>query len=620
MQRYSSSFIAVCLFVVLGLLAPAVWAQQDEDAFRLDPLIVTATRSAERLSQTTRTVTVISAEDIAAQGAHTVADALRGIPGLDVVRTGSLGGTTSIFARGGESAHTAVLIDGVKVNLMGDSSDLAHLSVNNIERIEVLRGPASTLYGSAAVGGVIHIITKQGSGPLSADLNASGGSFRTYTQRAAVSAGSMWGGLSVSANRVESDGHLAFNNQYDNANLSLRADLLPDEHTNIDFTLRYTDTEYHFPTDGAGNLCCPDRFSTTHETALGLRGSRTLLPWWNSSVQLAFHRHKRRHYSGDGSRDTYDAARLAIDWQSALDFRLGNLTLGVAHEDDEGEDDEVTEANEHFRQRKTAGYAQLRLKPMEPMVLIGGLRVDRHSRFGTEPTYQVSAAYFLPSRTKLRATLGTGFREPNRLQIAPSKFIPTVNLELKPERSVTWELAVEQRMWEERLRLEGVFFSNRFRDLIEYRYEPPPGQSTYFNIEEAKTHGVELSATVTLLPSWTVGTAYTWLHTEDAEGEPLLRRPEHKIRLFGQYTRGRFDARVDLHHIGERADLDWPDRVDNPAYTKVNVALAYKLIETEQRTLELFSRVENLFDEDYEEAYGYETPGFAAFGGIRMTL
>lgn len=620
MHRNSSSFIAVCLFAVLGLHASVAWAQQDADTFQLDPLIITATRSAERLSQTTRSVTVISAEDIAAQGVQTVADALRSVPGLDVVRTGSLGGTTSVFVRGGKSEHTAVLIDGVKVNLMGDSSDMAHLSVNNIDRIEVLRGPASTLYGSAAVGGVIHIITKRGSGPLSADLSVDGGSFSSYTQRATVRVGTAWGGLSVAANRVESDGHLAFNNQYDNANLSLRADLSPDEHTNLDLTLRHTDSEFHFPTDGAGNLCCPDRFSTTHETALGLRGTRALLSWWNTSVQLGLHRHKRRHYPGDGSRSTYDEARLSIDWQSALDFQLGNFTLGVAHEDDEGEDDEVTEANEYFRQHKTAGYAQLRLEPLEPLVLIGGLRVDGYSKFGTEPTYQVSAAYFLPSGTKLRMTLGTGFREPNRLQIAPSQFFPTPNPDLKPERSVTWEVGVEQRAWEERLQLGGVFFSNRFKDLIEYQYVPPPGQSAYFNIEEAKTHGVELSATFTILPSWTFGAAYTWLHTEDAEGEPLLRRPEHKVRLFGQYTRGRFDGRFDLYHIGVRADYDWPDRVDNPAHTKVDVALTYKLIQHERHTLELFGRLENLFDEDYEEAYGFASPGFAAFGGIRVTL
>ena len=489
MYRHASRFIAVCLFVVLGLQAPVGWAQQDENAFQLDPLIVTATRSAERLSRTTRSVTVISAEDMAAQGVQTVADALRSVPGLDVLRTGSLGATTSIFTRGSESDHTAVLIDGVKVNVLLDGKfDMADLSVDNVERIEVVRGPASTLYGSTATGGVIHIITKRGSGPLSANLNVSGGSFNTHAHRATVSGGTTWGGLSVSASRVESDGHLAFNNQYDNANVALRADLSPDERTNVDLTLRYIDSEYHFPTDGAGRVVFHNKYQTTHETALGLRGARALLPGWNSSLQFGLHQRKRRSYPESPGEVIFVTSekRLSIDWQSVLDFRLGNVTLGAAHEDDEDTEND-------FRRHNTAGYAQLRVKLLEPVVLVGGLRVDEHSTFGTELTYQVSAAYFLSGGTKLRAALGTGFREPLWGELF-STLWTVGNPDLDPERSLTWELGVEQRLWEDRLRLEGVFFSSRFTDLIEYNSSPPEGQSNFFNVEEARTHGLEFSA------------------------------------------------------------------------------------------------------------------------------
>lgn len=630
MYRTSASFVTVCLFVVLGLQTPTAWAQQDGDTFRLDPLIITATRSAERLSQTTRSVTVISAEDIAMQGVQTVADALRSVPGLDVVRAGSLGATTSIFTRGSESDHTAVLIDGVKVNVLLDGKfDMADLSVDNIERIEVMRGPASTLYGSTATGGVVHIITKRGSGPLSASLNAEGGSFGTYAQRAAVSGGTTWGGLSVAASRVDSDGHLAFNNQYDNANLSLRADLTPDERTNIDLTLRYIDSEYHFPTDGAGRVLFHNKYQTTHETALGLRVARTLLPRWNSSLQFGLYQRKRHSYpeSPDESIFVTSEKRLTIDWQSVLDLPFGAFTLGAAHEDDEDTEND-------FRRHNTAGYAQLRLKPLAPMVLIGGLRVDEHSKFGTELTYQVSAAYFLSGGTKLRTAVGTGFREPLWGEIF-STLWTVGNPALDPERSLTWEVGVEQQLWGKRLRLEGVFFSSRFKDLIEYNSSPPEGQSNFFNVEEAKAHGLEFSATVTPLPAWAFGAVYTWLRSEVtnagagtfgffAAGEPLHRRPEHKVRFFGQYARGRFDGRIDIHHTAARADLDWSswpaERVDNPAYTKVDIVLSYKLIENERRTLEVFGRVENLFDEDYEEVYGFSAPGFAAFGGIRATL
>ena len=222
-----------------------------------------------------------------------------------------------------------MLIDGVKVNLAGGAIDLANLSVDNVERIEVVRGSASTLYGSSAMGGVIHIVTRRGSGPLSARLSVSSGSFGTHNQRAAVTAGTAWGSLSVAASRVDSDGHLAFNNQYDNANLSLRADLSPDEHTNLDLTLRHTDSEFHFPTDGTGAVTHRHQFSTTHETAMGLRGARALAlggtaacNWASTSVSTATIPIRTLR---EISPFTYDEERLAIDWQSVLDINSATL-------------------------------------------------------------------------------------------------------------------------------------------------------------------------------------------------------------------------------------------------------------------------------------------------------
>ena len=622
MQRKRSVFTAVCLFVALGLLAHAAWSQQEEDAFRLDPLIVTATRSAERLSQTTRSVTVVSAEDIAAQGIRSVADALRSVPGLDIRRTGAVGGTTSLFTRGAESDHTLVLIDGVKMNLTGGANEIAHLSIDNIERIEVVRGPASTLYGSTAVGGVVHIITKRGGGPPERQPERQRRQLQhAFAARFPERCDTV--GRAVGIRQPTRHGRApGLQQPYDNASLSLRADLSPDEDTNLDLTLRYTDGEYHFPTDGTGALTQRHQFSTRRETVLGLRAARTLLPWWNSSLQLGYHKGKSRFFPDtypESPANAYAAeAHLGVDWQSVLAFDLADLTLGAAYEEDEDTENDL-------RRQNTAGYGQLRLKLLEPLVLIGGLRADGHSEFGTELTYQVSAAYFVAAGTKLRAALGTGFKEPTLSQTDG-------NSDLDPERSATWEVGIEQRLWEDRLRLEGVFFSNDFQDWIACTYGPPPDYlPTCDNIQEAAAHGVELSTRVALPPYWTLGASYTWLRTEvvDAggveslsfvEGEPLLRRAEHKVRLFGHYVRGRFSARLDLYHVGERVDLDPPNRADNPAYTKVDVALAYTLLQSERQTLELFGRVENLFDEDYEEVYGFPSPGFAAFGGIRLTL
>jgi outer membrane cobalamin receptor len=324
-------------------------------------------------------VTVITAEDIAAQGIQSVADVLRKVPGVDVVRTGSMGGTTSVFTRGGESNYTLILIDGVEVNLGGGDIDLANVTVDNIDRIEVIRGPASTLYGSGAVSGVIHIITRRGQGPPR--------------------------GASAS-----------------------RAAVLP------------------LPTDGAGRVLFHNQFQTSRDTTLGLQGERRLLPWWHSRLQLGYHRLKTRSHSEFGTPpdDTMislfvlEESRLSVDWQS--DFTLaniGNLTVGIVYETEE-----ELQNNEH--RSTTAGYLQQQLTLFESLVVIAGFRVDGNSAFGTHVTYQASAAYPFPTRTKLRAAVGTGFKEPTFFENFANSPFAVGNPNLNPERSFSWEVGIEQ--------------------------------------------------------------------------------------------------------------------------------------------------------------------------------
>jgi vitamin B12 transporter len=630
-------------FVVLvGLLSSSIClAQQEEPTAQLEPVVITTTRTEVPLSQTTRSVTVITEADIAAQDAQTVADVLRSVAGLDVVRTGSFGGGTSVFTRGAEADHTAVLIDGVKVNLGGGAFDFADLSVDNIAHIEVLRGPASTLYGTGALGGVIHIITKRGQGRLSGSVGAEGGSFSTHTERAAVQAGTSWGGLSMAGSRTDTEGHLAFNNEYDDTNLALRGDLYPDEQTDVTFTLRYIDSEFHFPTDGAGRVLFHNQFRTSRETTLGLQGARDILPWWRSQLQLGYHRFKSRTRNEFGTPpdDTSislfvsEEERFTLDWQSDMTLgKAGQVTFGIAYED------ETDEENDEDRQT-IAGYVQLQITLVENLVLVGGFRIDGHSEFGTEPTYQVSAAYFFPSGTKFHAAVGTGFKAPTFFENFSTSPFALGNPDLDPERSFSWEVGVAQTLWEERLQLAVTYFSNRFQDLIEFTGAPPPGEPNFFNIQEAKAYGLEFSVTVTPLPAWRFGVTYTYLFTEvtDAgfstdpsavfvEGEPLLRRPEHKVDFFARYTHERFHSQLDLHYVGTRNDRDFSTfpaiPVDNPAYTKIDLILGYDVVKDwgPIRTLELFGRVENLLDEDYEEAFGFSAPGIAGFGGVKMVF
>lgn len=627
--------VALC-----GLLGQASLAQQVPVILTLDPLVVTETRTAVPLSHATRSVTVITQEEIAAQGAQSVTEVLRHVPGLQIVRTGASGGTTSLFTRGGEADYTKVLIDGVEVNRGGGAFDFADLTTDNIERIEVIRGSASTLYGSGAIGGVIHIITKRGQGRPTGTVEFEGGSFHTRLWRGSGSIGTTWGGVSAAVSRGDTDGHLAFNNQHHNTTVALRGDLHPDDQTQVAMTLRHNDGEFHFPTDGAGRVLFRRQFRTARETTVGVRVEREFLPWWQSKLQLGYHEIKSRNFSEFGTPPNTNLSlfsaheqRLTADWQSDLRLEpLGLLTAGLTY-------DQETLCGNNLTRRTTSGYIQQQVTRFEPLMLIAGLRVDDNSAFGLHVTYQGSAAYTFPTQTKLRAAIGTGFKAPTFFENFSNTSTARGNPDLDPERSLSWEAGIEQTLWGKRLRLAATYFGNRFKDLIEFTSRPAPAAPNFFNIQEVVSAGAELSAAVTPLPGLDIEVDYTYLHTEVTDpgfstdpsgafvkGRPLLRRPQHKVHLALTYTWQRFLGRLDLTHVGDREDRDFTQtparRVVNPAYSKLDLSLRYTVLQDWAgiRTLDVFARGENVLDDRYDEALGFRAPGIAGFGGVRGTF
>lgn len=633
-------FMLGIVVALSGVMVRHSLAQQEQPVTTLEPVVVTETRTAVPLSQTTRSVTVITDKEIAAQGAQTVSEVLRHVPGLDIVRTGAVGGTTSLFTRGGEANFMLVLVDGVEVNRGGGVVNFDNLTVDNIERIEVIRGPASTLYGSGAIGGVMHIITKRGQGRPSGSASFEGGSFNTRIWRGSAAAGAAWGGLSVAASRTDTDGHLAFNNEYGDTTVAWRGDVYPDDKTDVTVTLRHDDSEFHFPTDGAGRVLFHRQFRTTRETTLGLRGKRRLLPWWSSRLQLGYHQVKTRSHLEFGtppattlSLSVLDEDRLSVDWQQDMVLgNLGLLTFGLDYEKEQERENGV-------QRTTTAGYVQQQFSLFKPFILIAGLRVDGNSAFGTNVTYQASATYQFPTQTKLRAAVGTGFKAPTFFENFANTRSARGNPNLDPVRSFSWEVGLEQVLWQERLRLAATYFQNRFKDLIEFTRTPDPGAPNFFNIQGTTSAGVEFTASLSPLPAWLLGFSYTYLQTEvtDAgfstdpqgafvKGQELLRRPRHKVHFFADYTQQRFHGRLDLTHVGSRVDRDFATspaiRVTNPAYTRLDLLLRYTVVKDWSwvRALDVFVRGENLLDDHYSEAFGFSAPGIAGFGGIKLTL
>ena len=241
---------------LLVLLAPALSAQRPDSTF-LPPVVVTATRVDEPLGTGLAAVSVLRGDDLRRAGVHSVADALRLVPGAAIVRSGGPGAQTSLFLRGGESDYVRVLIDGVPANDPGGAVDLANLTLDNVDRIEVVRGPASVLYGTDAIAGVVQIFTKSGRGTTSAEASARAGRYGAQDLDASVSGGSHLASGTLGVARHRTDGILAFNNQYRNDVASGRLSVSPTERSTASISGRLTDNEFHYPTDGSVLIIAP---------------------------------------------------------------------------------------------------------------------------------------------------------------------------------------------------------------------------------------------------------------------------------------------------------------------------------------------------------------------------
>ena len=669
--------ILLFLFSLLALAPVAVSAQEPADTFRVDEFVVTATRLPTPRRAVPAAVTVLRGEDLRAQGIHFVADALRPVPGASVVRSGSYGGLTTAFLRGGEGDYVQVLVDGVVLNDPGGAVDLGQLTTDNIDRIEIVRGPVSVLYGSDAVTGVIQILTTRaargtrvevgtdlGVGPrrngdatlcpgYPATACPAGADLGTYTTRAwnaALSGGTELLQYSLSASDFSTDGEYAFNNRYRNRSLSGRVGVGTEE-SSAAFTALHTDGLYHYPTDGAGRLDDRNVYRSSESLALGLEAGHFLSPRFEARAALAYH---------DGDYLTADDPDSAADtlgfyaFENAItvDRRKANLwgnahlggstiaTLGVEVEKQKGTDDfdsrseygayQSAAANERSNR---AVYAQLVAAPTSRLTATAGARTESNDRFGSFFTWRAGASARVAEQTTLRASAGTAFKEPTFFENYAEGF--TVgNAALEPERSRSWEVGLEQDFLDGRVQLEGTWFDQRFRNLIQYDGNPAPNQPSYVNVGEASSRGLEMEARLAARNGGALSASWVHLSTEvldaglgtDAlfqEGEPLIRRAPDRVNVVGSIPLGRrVKAGGALAVVSERPDLDFLDdfngaRVDLPGYSVLDLFSEVRLFERGTRDLSLRARVENVFDEDYQEIVNFPAAGRALSISLR---
>ncbi len=634
--------LLACLFMSLFTL---VYAQEKTGVVEMKEVVVTASRLEETLRYSPDSVTVVTEDEIQKKGEKTVIDVLRDVPGVSIAQYGQFGGGASIYLRGTNNAHTLIMIDGVRVGdpmATDGKMSISDLSTNNIERIEVVRGAQSVLYGSDAIGGVINIITKKGEGKPKFFLSGEGGTYHTYRGAAGLSGGTKWVNYSLGISHFDTKGFSAAHKKYGNTekdghkntSFSTRLGFTPSEYLDIDFIVRYIDTKTDLDQGGGRGKDDPNFVSDSRQLFFRTQGRLLLLNGlWEQKLGFSLSDHDREYsdkkdaqHPYDSSRGFYDGRVWKVDWQHNLYLHKTNtLTLGVEYEKEKGESEYSWESvwgpgKSIFPEKSayTKGlYIQDKIALYESFFATLGIRVDDHSRFGSETTYRIAPAYlFKKTGTKIKATYGTGFKAPSLYQLYALATArgPIGNENLKPEKSKGWDAGVEQYLFKDRVTLGATYFRNDFEDLIDFDWA-----KGYVNIAKAKTEGAEIFASVRPIEDLTIGASYTYTDTEDKKtGKRFLRRPPHKGSLNLNYRfLNKGNASLDLIYVGKRDDwAPYPKRGEVGGYTLVNLAASYDIF----KNIQVFGRIENLFDRKYEEVWGYGTAGFSLFGGIKMSF
>ena len=601
---------------------------------------VTATRTPTDLREIGQTLTLITAEDIEAQGARDVLQVLENVPGFNVVRSGSFGATTSVFVRGGESDFNLVLIDGVQVNQPGGTFDFANLTTTNIERIEIVRGPSSVLYGADAMTSTIHIITRKGEGKPSGNFMFEGGTFDTYLFRGGLQGEAKKLHYSLGGHYSQSDGLHELNNQYDKFELSANTTFQVNPAAAIGANVRYLDSEYHLPNDDSGAVVDPNDFQTTQETIFSTFYENLLTSRYSTKVLYGYQRRVGRNFTladgtGDFSDFTFESTenRNYLDWQNSFQLDARNLiTAGVSYKREELE-------TSNLNRRSVGVYLQEQFSRADRFFLTVGGRYDNNNRFKSFATGSVSVAYLIDDEFKLRASLGNGFRGPNFIEIGGFPSFGIVgNGDLNPERNIATDFGLDYFSRNLRAGVSGTVFFNRFSDLIEFTFSVPPGTPNYLNLEKAKSQGLELEGFLSPTGELRLGGQYTFTQTEvtDAgsvpggsfeEGEQLLRRPRHMGGIYTEFRKNRYKLRIDFKYKGERDDfLFFPDfsstRVVLPAYWKVDFGVIVPIVQLSDSgsDIAVVFRGENIFNEQYTEIAGFESPGRSLLAGLEVTF
>lgn len=649
--------------VVLTILnVSAIFAETTQQKEELTDVFVTATRTEQDFGKLGgSSVSMLGFEEIDAKKQFSVGEILKGIPGIDVISNGGMGTVTQAFLRGADSKNTLILIDGMMFNDPSSpnrAANIANITTDAIERIEVVRGPMSVLYGSNATAGVINIITKKGSKKPSVFAGIEGGSYNTWKYNAGIMGavdkfnfsllGSMLDteGFSIANDdndRISHQGNTSEEDGWKNKNLygKFGVDVNPD----FDITANFMVLDTKVDLDDWGPGYAGDRFSAdpeywwiTNPDPNGLKEFKTTSDHAGGKIKvhnyffdhgfeslLAFQtlRHASRDYDNNGDRTAKTLGETSEwSWQGGFDLKkLHLLDFGANYFNEKMNSISTWSSIPEKSTVTRSAWFQDQFYMTDHLVIVGGGRMDDHEKFGSKATYRLAPAYYF-SDTTLKASLGTGFRSPSLYEL----FSDSGNENLDPEKSLGWDVGVEQAFQEKTAKAGLTYFNTVYEDRIGWDANlitPQTPWGAYNQLDgKTKISGMEAFLEYRVIPELNLSLDYTYTDTKDPDGNRLVRRPYNKVHFNSRYEfleKGMIN--LDAYWVGDRDEITSAmDGDGNPveyldAYSLLNLSVQYDIT----KHMSLHARVDNLFDEFYEEAWSYATPGRSAYVGMKLT-
>ncbi|MEM6538026.1 MAG: TonB-dependent receptor [Pseudomonadota bacterium] len=628
------STIAFSTIALGGALAQTTSLTDDQEDGS-DEIVVVGTRLPTPINEVGRSVTVIGEEEIAIRQQRFLYDALEIAPGVQLIRSGSFGGLSSVSIRGLPSDQTLFVIDGIVANnpaFFGNTFDFANIDPADISKVEVLRGGQSTLYGSDAIAGVINVVTKDGREGFGVDAFLEGGSFGTFRGAASVQAGNETTSGRLTISGITSDGFSSADERDGNteddgySSVTLSGKFRSKLTNSLEFegTARYIDSVNEFDGFPPPNFVLADADNDGETRDLLLSGSLTHTAFdgqLENRARVTFSDSDILNFGNDFVTFDADGQRVSIEHQ-AIGRVTDYLTL-VGGFEFEREKAETGSTGGQLSISTTSGFALAQIKPTPWAVFDAGVRVDNNSEFGSETTFSASGSISIPGTPfRVLGSYAEGFQAPtsgelqfNLAQAATFAFDPSLSLTPAPERSSGFDIGLAFESKDRRYRLQATYFDQTVDQLLTFLFVPgAPNFGVFTNLEEFQTRGVEIGFGAQLFDGVFLDGSYTYVDSTNVTLDVTARnQPEHRVnaQLRADVT-DNLTISTGLRYNGEEPSgfttLD--------PFTVVDLRADYQV----RPSLAVFGRVENILDEDYQDNLGFGTAPASFYVGVRSSF